>query len=110
MTVFQFRITVFQFRTATFLYKLFMPQTDISKYSTLVRYFILQSTTAAGSGHPTSSLSAADVMTVLMVNGYFKADLGDPQNPNNDRLIFSKGHASPLFYALYALLGKIEYS
>jgi len=78
---------------------------DLAK---LVRYHILTSTTAAGSGHPTSSLSAADVMTGLCFGGYYRFDLDKPENPNNDRLIFSKGHASPLFYSLYATAGKIS--
>jgi len=73
----------------------------------LIRYYILTSTTAAGSGHPTTSLSATDLMTSLLFGGHFRFDLDDPENPNNDRLIFSKGHASPLFYALYAAAGKI---
>src|SRR3990167_1433741 len=74
----------------------------------LVRYYILISTTAAGSGHPTSSLSATDLMVALMFGGFFKADINNPENPNNDRLIFSKGHASPLFYSLYAAAGKVS--
>lgn len=60
----------------------------------------IRSSTVAGSGHPTSSLSAADVMAVLMAK-YFRYDYNAPQNPNNDHLIFSKGHASPLIYAMY---------
>jgi transketolase len=72
---------------------------DLAK---LIRYFILISTTEAGSGHPTSSLSAVELMTVLFFDGILRYDLKDPENPNNDRVIFSKGHASPLFYALYA--------
>jgi len=73
----------------------------------LIRYFCLVSTTQAGSGHPTSSLSAADLITGLMFGGTFKFDADRPNNPNNDRLIFSKGHASPLFYALWAAAGKV---
>lgn len=86
----------------------------IKKLAALIRYFIVVSTTAAGSGHPSSSLSAADLMTVLMFGrassseGFFRADLNNPANPNNDRLIFSKGHASPLFYSLYAAAGKVS--
>lgn len=83
---------------------------NLSELSKLIRYFILTSTTAAGSGHPSSSLSGVELMTVLMFGGFFKADLKDVQNPNNDRLIFSKGHASPLFYALYAAAGKVSES
>lgn len=75
--------------------------------SKLIRYFILISTTEAGSGHTSSSLSAADLMTVLFFGGFLKSDLQNPENPNNDRLIFSKGHASPLFYSLYAAGGAI---
>jgi len=74
----------------------------------LVRYFILKSTTAAGSGHPTSSLSAVELMVGLMFGGVFLFDFANPESPVNDRLIFSKGHASPLFYALYAAAGKIS--
>ena len=73
----------------------------------LVRYFIISSTTAAGSGHPTSSLSATDLMTTLMFGSFFRFDPDHPEHPNNDRLIFSKGHASPLYYALWAAAGKL---
>ncbi len=72
----------------------------------LVRYYSLISTTKAKSGHPTSSLSAADLMTTLFFN-FLKYDTTNPDNPNNDRVIFSKGHASPLLYALWAAAGKI---
>jgi len=61
---------------------------------------------AAGpkSGHPTSSMSAADLMAVL-ASKYLHYDFSDPANPNNDHLIFSKGHASPLLYSLYKAVG-----
>jgi transketolase len=71
----------------------------------LVRYHILTMTTRAGSGHPTSSLSAAELMTTLLFGGIFRYDIANPQHPNNDRLIFSKGHASPLLYALWTAAG-----
>lgn len=80
----------------------------LTQLSKLVRYWILTSTTKAGSGHPTSSLSATDLMVGLMFGGAFKYDLDKPDFPNNDRLIFSKGHASPLFYSLYAATGMIK--
>ncbi len=67
----------------------------------------IRCTTAAGSGHPTSSMSAADLMAVLLT-GYLRYDFGNPQNPNNDHLIFSKGHASPLLYSLYKAAGAIS--
>ncbi len=82
--------------------------TKIEELAKLIRHNILVSTTEAGSGHPTSSLSAADIMTTLFFGGYFKADLENIKNPNNDRVIFSKGHASPLFYSLYAAAGKVS--
>src|SRR4030043_1362255 len=79
----------------------------LERLAKLIRYFILSSTTEAGSGHPTSSLSAADLMTALLFGGFFRFDLDHHEHPNNDRLIFSKGHASPLFYALWAAAGKV---
>src|SRR5580704_6307632 len=80
---------------------------DLQKLAQLIRYYILVSTTEAGSGHPTSSFSATELMTALFFDHVFRADLDHPEHPNNDRLIFSKGHASPLFYALYAAAGKL---
>ncbi|MEW6637754.1 MAG: transketolase [Actinomycetota bacterium] len=62
---------------------------------------------AAGSGHPTSSMSAADLMAVLM-SKYLRYDFDDPDNPTNDHLIFSKGHASPLLYSMYKAAGVIS--
>jgi transketolase len=79
----------------------------LEKLTRLIRYFILASTTEAGSGHPTSSLSATDLMTVLLFGGFFRFDADDPEHPNNDRLVFSKGHASPLLYSLWAAAGKV---
>lgn len=73
----------------------------------LIRYWSLVSTTEAGSGHPSSSLSAADLMTGLMFGGTFRFDAEHPKRNNNDRLVFSKGHASPLFYALWLAAGKV---
>lgn len=84
-----------------------MPKNDLEKLAKLIRYYILTSTTKAGSGHPTSSLSATDLMTVLMFGGFFNFDANNPAYHNNDRLIFSKGHASPLFYSLWAAADKI---
>jgi len=81
---------------------------ELENLAKIVRKNILTSTTTAGSGHPTSSLSATDMITVLMFAGFFRANLEDPNQINNDRLIFSKGHAAPLLYALYAVAGKID--
>jgi transketolase len=62
---------------------------------------------AANSGHPTSSMSAADLMAVLF-SGYLRYDFDAPENEANDHLVFSKGHASPLLYALYKAAGAID--
>ncbi|PGH47824.1 transketolase [Streptomyces sp. Ru87] len=61
---------------------------------------------AAGSGHPTSSMSAADLMAVLLAR-HLHYDFGEPARPGNDHLVFSKGHASPLLYALYKAGGAV---
>src|SRR5208283_2116903 len=66
----------------------------------------IRCTTEAGSGHPTSSMSAADLIAVLLVK-HLRYDFAKPQNPNNDRLIFSKGHACPLLYSMYKAAGAI---
>src|SRR3712207_2945445 len=58
----------------------------------------VRASAAAGSGHPTSSMSAADLIAVL-IDGHLRAD---------DHLIFSKGHASPLYYAMLKATGRIE--
>ena len=80
---------------------------DYKKISQLLRYYILLSSTTANSGHPTSSLSAADIISVLFFN-HFSYDFANPQNLANDRLIFSKGHATPLLYAMYKVAGLIS--
>jgi transketolase len=61
----------------------------------------------AGSGHPTSSLSAAELMAVL-VSRYFRYRVDAPHDAHNDHLIFSKGHASPLYYAILRAIGAID--
>ena len=66
----------------------------------------IRASTKAGSGHPTSSMSAADLIAVLAAR-HLRYDFAQPENPNNDHLIFSKGHASPLLYALYKACGAI---
>ncbi|MEH2083773.1 MAG: transketolase [Nostoc sp.] len=67
----------------------------------------IRATTAAGSGHPTSSMSAADLMAVLLAK-HLRYDFSNPHSPNNDHLIFSKGHASPLLYSIYRAVGVID--
>jgi transketolase len=71
-----------------------------------LRVDAVRATAAAGSGHPTSSLSAADLMAVLLAR-HLRYDFQAPWDPNNDHLIFSKGHAAPLLYALYKAAGAL---
>ncbi len=80
----------------------------LQRIAKLIRYYSLVSTTAAGSGHPTSSLSATDLMTGLLFSGIFRYDRNRPDHPNNDRFLFSKGHASPLYYALWLAAGMVS--
>lgn len=81
----------------------------IAAIAKTLRYHILTSTTAAGSGHPTSSLSAVELMATLFFDGFYKFRVEDPSYANNDRLIFSKGHAAPLLYALWAVAGAVPF-
>jgi transketolase len=67
----------------------------------------IRATTAAGSGHPTSCLSAADLMGVLL-QGHLRADWRRPSRLDDDRLIFSKGHAAPLLYAMAKAAGALS--
>jgi transketolase len=67
----------------------------------------VRSSSKAGSGHPTSSMSAADLMAVLL-DGYLKLDYQNPDDPARDHLIFSKGHASPLYYSMLKAAGAID--
>lgn len=70
-----------------------------------IRQHIIKMTTAAGSGHPTSSLSATDVVTALYFGGFMKYDAKNPQDPKRDRFVLSKGHACPVLYAAMAEAG-----
>ncbi|XP_038628776.1 transketolase isoform X1 [Tachyglossus aculeatus] len=69
-----------------------------------LRIHSIQATTAAGSGHPTSCCSAAEIMSVLFFHT-MKYKPQDPRNPNNDRFVLSKGHAAPILYAAWAEAG-----
>jgi transketolase len=77
------------------------------KIASRLRYLILSITDPVKSGHPTTCFSAIELMTTLFFR-YLKYDLDNPQNPTNDRVIFSKGHASALLYSLLAVAGKIN--
>lgn len=81
----------------------------LKKLCQLIRYDILTSTTEAKSGHPSTALSAVELMNTLFFGGFFHSDLKNPKDFSNDRLIFSKGHASPLFYSLYHAAGAVSY-
>lgn len=69
-----------------------------------LRILSIRATTAAGSGHPTSCCSSAEIMSVLFFHTMrYKAK--DPRNQNNDRFVMSKGHAAPILYAAWAEAG-----
>jgi transketolase len=83
--------------------------TEHERWHELAQQLRVDSVRAAAvtkSGHPTSSMSAADLMAVLLAK-YLRYDFDAPENPANDHLIFSKGHASPLVYSLYKAAGAI---
>jgi transketolase len=67
----------------------------------------IRASTQAGSGHPSSSLSAAHLLTVLYSN-HLRFDVSNPKHPSNDRFVLSKGHASPLMYAVLKAIGAID--
>jgi transketolase len=72
-----------------------------------LRVDAVRASAKAGSGHPTSSMSAADLAAVLLAE-HFRYDFDEPKSPANDRLIFSKGHASPLVYGLFRAAGVLS--
>ncbi len=82
---------------------------ELEQYFKLLRYDIITSSTEAGTGHPTSALSAVELMGTLMYGGLYRYDFENPLNIFNDRILFSKGHASPLFYSLYHVAGALPY-
>ncbi|PZS12479.1 MAG: transketolase, partial [Solirubrobacterales bacterium] len=84
-----------------------MTNEEIHQLAQRLRIDSIRAADAASSGHPTSSMSAADLMAVLMAR-HLHYDYDAPENPNNDHLIFSKGHASPLVYAMFVAAGAID--
>ena len=76
----------------------------LKQKATNLRIHSITATSEAGSGHPTTCLSAADIVSALFFHA-MRYDTNDAQNPNNDRFILSKGHAAPLLYAAYAEAG-----
>jgi transketolase len=86
------------------------PMTDTERRRELGQQFRVDSirmSAAAKSGHPTSAMSAADLLAVL-VDGYLRFDFSDPKSSANDRLVFSKGHASTLLYAIFKAAGVVS--
>jgi len=79
----------------------------VAELAAQLRVDSVRSSTSAGSGHPTSSMSAADLLAVL-VTRHLRYDWDDPRSPANDHLIFSKGHASPLLYSVFKAVGVVS--
>ncbi|KRE25593.1 transketolase [Mycobacterium sp. Soil538] len=80
--------------------------TVVAQLATQLRVDAIRASTAAGSGHPTSSMSAADVMAVLLAR-HLRYDWDQPYHRDNDHFVLSKGHASPLLYAAFKAAGVI---
>ncbi|MEN6310685.1 MAG: transketolase, partial [Acidobacteriota bacterium] len=76
-------------------------QDSLKKIATRLRIHSLRMTTAAGSGHPTTCLSAADLAACLFF-GEMRFNPRNPNDPANDEFVLSKGHAAPLLWAAYA--------
>ncbi len=83
-----------------------MDATELRELGQQFRVDSVRCAAAAKSGHPTSGMSAADLMAVLLAN-HLRYDFDTPDLPANDRLIFSKGHASTLLYAMFRAAGAI---
>ena len=84
-----------------------MTQTSVAairNLATELRIDSIASTTAAGSGHPTTCMSAAEIVATLFF-GEMRYDPKNPQNVDNDRFVLSKGHAAPILYAAWAHAG-----
>ena len=79
----------------------------VAELAAQLRVDSVRSSTSAGSGHPTSSMSAADLLAVLVAR-HLRYDWDDPRSPANDHLIFSKGHASPLLYSVFKAVGVVS--
>ncbi|MEU1400825.1 transketolase [Streptomyces sp. NPDC005728] len=84
-----------------------MNTAELAELGQQLRVDSVRAAAAAGSGHPTSSMSAADLMAVLLAH-HLRYDFERPEHPANDRFVLSKGHASPLLYAAFKAAGAIE--
>lgn len=78
---------------------------DLRERARVIRKHIIESSTAAGSGHPSSSLSGVELLVGLYFGGVMKYDAAAPSSPDRDRFILSKGHATPLLYSILAEAG-----
>src|SRR5215471_1035716 len=78
---------------------------ELAAKAKALRRHIITSTTTAGSGHPTSSLSGVEVAVALYFGGVMRYDAKNPDWSDRDRFILSKGHAAPLLYAVLAEAG-----
>jgi len=78
---------------------------ELTAKARTLREHIIRMTTAAGSGHPSSSLSAVEVVAALFFGGFLRYDAKHPDDPNRDRFVLSKGHAVPVLYAAMAEAG-----
>ncbi len=78
---------------------------DLKLKATEIRKKIIKITTEAGSGHPSSSLSATEIVTALFFGGYVRLSKDNPHAPDRDRFVLSKGHAVPVLYAALAEAG-----
>lgn len=83
---------------------------DLRAVATRLRRDIIDMTTRAGSGHPSSSMSAIDILVALYRGGILRLDPAHPHAPDRDRFILSKGHAAPALYAILAEHGVIAHS
>nr|WP_069461916.1 transketolase [Actinacidiphila rubida] len=83
-----------------------MNDAQVAELAQQLRVDAVRAAAAAGSGHPTSSMSAAELIAVLLTR-HLRYDFDEPGEPANDHLIFSKGHASPLLYAAYVAVGAV---
>src|SRR5438046_10148594 len=79
----------------------------VAELAAQLRVDSIRASTSAGSGHPTSSMSAADLLAVLVAR-HLRYDWETPEAQGNDHLIFSKGHASPLLYSVYKAVGVVS--
>ena len=81
---------------------------ELKNLSRDLRLDILESTTRAGSGHPSSSFSSVEILTALFFGDLLNYRPEEPDWPGRDRFIMSKGHAAPLLYAVLARAGYFE--